>query len=125
MQLLDPGDSRPRLKVEALIGKFVPGNVIETVALELQGTFQMSIDRSSGDATHEHTGPRLIRANHNFRLLVTRDLCVDLLYTLGVTDDVGATSVNDGFLDTNDSPSVDRNTVEEDLPETLQYIGVL
>jgi hypothetical protein len=97
---------------------------METVALELQGTSQMSIDRSSSDATYEHTGPQLIRANHNFRLFGTRDLCVDFLYTLGVTDNVGTTGVDDGFLDTNDSRPVDRNTVEEDLPETLQYISV-
>ncbi len=43
MQVLEPGDSGPRLKVEALILNALPENVMETGVLKSQGTGQTSI----------------------------------------------------------------------------------
>jgi hypothetical protein len=124
-QSLDPADTGPRLKVEGLIWKSVPENVIETVALESQGTFRMSISRSISEATitHEHTCPGPLADSFRARL-GARNCGIYGLYTLGATNDQGATSINDSALATNNSLPVDGNTVELALPVTLQNIDV-
>ena len=55
----------------------------------------------------EHTGP-----GSEADVFRARDLGIDGPYTPGVTDDLGGAGVNDGTLPTDNSLSVDRNTVE-------------
>ena len=114
--MLEPEDSGPRLKVEGLISNSLPENVMETGVLKLQGTGQTSIIRYISKTTHEHTGPGP-RAD----IFGARDLVIDGLYTLGVTDDLGGASVNDGTVAIDNSLPVNRNTVERALPVALHY----
>src|SRR6266702_998167 len=55
MQVPEPEDSGPRLKVEALILNTFPENVMETGVLKSQGTGQTSISRSIGETTQSWT----------------------------------------------------------------------
>lgn len=119
-QSFDPADVGPRLKVEGLIWNAFPENVMETLNLESQGTFQMSISLSfSETTTREHTGPDPVAG-----ISRARDSGIDGLHTLGATDDYGAASVNDSALATDNSLPVYRNTVERALPVTLKNIDL-
>jgi hypothetical protein len=114
--VLEPGDSGPRLKDEALIWNAVPENVMETGVSKSQGTFRMLISRSIDEETRAHTVPSP-RAD----ILGTRNLVINGRYALGVTNDLGGASVDDSTLTADDRLSVDRNTVERALPIPLQY----
>jgi hypothetical protein len=92
---------------------------METCVLESQGTFQMLISRSIGESMHKHTGPGPIAS-----ILGARDLRIDGLYTLWVTDDLGSASVDDSIRITDNCLPIDRNSVERALPVTLQSIIV-
>ena len=106
----------PRLKFEALIWNCTPENVMDTAELKSHGTGQTSIIRSISKITHKHTGPGP-RAD----IFGARDLVIDGLYTLGVTEDLGSASVDDGILATDNSHLIYRNTVKFALPKTLEY----
>ena len=116
-QVLEPVDSGPRLKVEGLIWNTFPENVIETGVLKSQGTCRTSVSRSISESAHEHTGPGPIAD-----VLGARNLVIDGLYTLGVTDNLGGASVDDSALAANNSLPVDRNTTKRALPVSLQYL---
>jgi hypothetical protein len=77
----------------------------------------MSIGRSISESTHERTGPGPVAS-----IFGARDLVIDGLYTLGVTDDLGGASIDDSAGTADDRLSVDRNTAERALPVTLQYL---
>jgi hypothetical protein len=116
-QVLEPEDSGPRLKVEGLIWNAFPANAMETGVSKSQGTFPDVNQRSISESTHERTGPGPV-AN----IFGTRNLVIDGLYTLGVTDDLGGASIDNGAGAADDRLSVDRNTAERALPVTLQYL---
>ena len=114
MQVLERRYVGPRSKVDALIWNCTPENVMETGVLKSQGTGQMPISRSISKKTHKHAGPGP-RAD----ILGTRDLVIEGLYTLCVTDDLGGASVNDGTVAIDNSHPINRNTVERALPVAL------
>ena len=92
---------------------------MEIGVLELQGTFQMSINKSIGESMHGRTGPSPIAT-----IFGARDSSIDGLHTLRVTDNLGSASVDDSIRITDNCLPVDRNGVERDLPVTLQSIIV-
>ena len=116
-QVLEPVDSGPRLKVEGLIWNTFPENVMETGVLKLQGTCQTSVSRSISESAREHTGP-----DPTADILGARNLVIDGLYTLGVTDNLGGASVDDSALAADNCLPVDRNTTKRALPVSLQYL---
>ena len=116
-QVLEPVDSGPRLKVEGLIWNTFPENVMETGVLKLQGTCQTSVSRTISELTHGHTGPEAIAG-----ILGARNLVIDGLYTLGVTDNLGGACIDDSALAADNSLPIDRNTTKRALPVSLQYL---
>ena len=77
----------------------------------------MSISCSTSEPTHERTGPKPVTS-----IFGARNLIIDGLYTLCVTDDLGGASIDDGAGVTDDRLSIDRDTIKRALPETLQYL---
>ena len=68
---------------------------------------------------HEHTGPGPKAITFG-----ARDLIIDVLYTIEVTNDLGGASVDDSIRITDNRLPVDRNSIERPLPESLQSIIV-
>ena len=116
-QVLESEESGPRLNVEGLIWNACPEKVMEREVSKSQGTFQMSISCSTSEPTHERTGPKPVTS-----IFGARNLIIDGLYTLCVTDDLGGASIDDGGGAADDRLSIYRNTTMRALPVTLQYL---